>query len=246
MSEFVTGAVQLRLRSLFETSYILDNQAKSQLIENLNSINDNNQIKPIGWFNKLYKRAELLTLAGYTLTGVLSDRLIMVSLIVMRALPDEPPTSEVTLRLVKRIMSECLPSEQLHREYSIGSVALSSWLLLKNKDIILYLHLQSDKENNNSSVEVSRSLTLLRGWMETGFLGWIPEYAALFIWDQLVLYGGRPVHFKELLPLISCELLFLMREELLNTHVTAAILKTVGKKLKTKDIIKALKPLILV
>ena len=90
----------------------------------------------------LARRAEILVHAAYCLTGSFSDRTVMVSLLVLRAFPSDPPTSEKILRITRRITTECLPSEQLHKEYSLASVAQAVWKLLFERDPALYSFLQ--------------------------------------------------------------------------------------------------------
>jgi hypothetical protein len=149
------------------------------------------------------------------------------------------------LRLMKRIVSECLPSEHLNKSYSIASTADNAWILLQQKDRELYDHLQnsdiliessssSSSSSSTSTTDAPRSLQLLSCWLETCFIGYIKEHAALFIWDQLALLGGTPDIYHSYLPQICCLLLQLIRDDLLKTPTDLKKqLLISGKTLKT-------------
>jgi hypothetical protein len=91
----------------------------------------------------LAKRSEILVHAAYILTNDFSERTVMVAILLMRVLPNDPPVSEKVLKIYLRISSECLPSEHLHKEYSTASVAHDTWQLLMQRDAALYEFLQN-------------------------------------------------------------------------------------------------------
>merc|ERR1711871_1664010 len=91
----------------------------------------------------LARRVELLVYAGYILNDDINNRPINVAIMLLRAFPNEPPTSEKMLRIYQRILTECLPSEQLHKDYSLASVAHTAWGLLLQRDPSLLHFLQN-------------------------------------------------------------------------------------------------------
>lgn len=215
----------------------------------------------------LAKRVEILVHAAYILTNVFSERIVMVAILLMRVFPTDAPVSEKIVRIFTRITSECLPSEQLHKEYSIASVAQETWLILQQRDTALYTALQNSHlppppraaidyapaasaEAADADVlfSIPQSLICLKGWLETGFLGWLPEHAALYIWDQFTLEGAQPVVFQGLLPVLCFSLLEILREPLLANPRDADIVGCIqrkGQELKSKDVIGVLRNVLL-
>lgn len=215
----------------------------------------------------LAKRSEILVHAAYILTNDFSERTVMVAILLMRVLPNDPPVSEKVLKIYLRISSECLPSEHLHKEYSTASVAHDTWQLLMQRDAALYEFLQNtarvspavidteaaqaetevetEASSTGSKTDIPQSLLCLKGWLEAGFLGWVPEHTALFLWDQLVLEGARPETFRELLPVLCFCLLELMRESLLATNPKEVpiveSIQRAGRSLKSTRCIEVLK-----
>ena len=160
---------------------------------------------------------------------------------------DNPPSN---LQILVRITAECLPAEQLHKEYSIASVAQDTWLLLLQRDAPLHAALQNAPPSSSSSssaspdgstaaLSIPQSLVCLKGWLETGFFGWLPEHAAMFLWDQLTLEGAKPATFQSLLPALCFVLLEMLREPLLacRDDVVECIRRN-GRALRTKDVIR--------
>lgn len=237
-------------------------------------------------FHTLEKRAAVLIQAAYILMGIMSDRIVCVSLFLLNIYPTEAPNSEKFLQILRRIVADCLPSEQLHRDYSLSSTANQTFDLLQQVDSVLHAQLfnlfnakllppqqsasegtngsEANSSNNDAKDQVSSgtsgpgneskkdsstlppSLLLLKGWFETGFLGYIPEHAALFVWDQLILRGSRPETFQRLLPQISCALLVLLRDKFLESKEWVegeTLLRGWGQRLPTKSIVEALKKL---
>lgn len=200
----------------------------------------------------LARRAEILVHAAYVLTNVFSDRVVAVAVLLMRVFPLDAPVSEKVLKMFTRITGGCLPSELLHREYSTASVAQETWKMLLARDPQLHEFLQNssrvdgDDEAASVSRSIPQSLLCLKGWLETGFLGWIPEHAALFLWDQLVLEGAKPETFEDLLPVLCFGLLQLLREALLakpRDQTVVACMQVAGRALRSRDVIAALKGL---
>ena len=218
-----------------------------------------------GELNKLSKRVELLLHAVYILNEDFSNRILNICILLLWAFPNEQPTSEKILRMYQRIILECMPSEQIHKDYSLASVAHKSWALLLDRDRELLHFLQNYRISNDaiefakpgaddiiqvqneiqtaaSAMEVPRSMTILRGWLEDGFMGWVSEYTSLFLWDQLVLLGANPNTFRQILPTLCCILLQCLRSKILATPPGCDIIqsiKTYGKNLKTKLFIEA-------
>ena len=235
----------------------------------------------------LARRVELLVFAGYILNDDMSNRSINVAIMLLRAFPQEPPTSEKMLRMYQRILTECMPSEQLHKDYSLASVAHVAWGLLLQRDPSLLHFLQNYEINvngemngdvdddegddfgeedgmvverrkthhpkrlerdastsSNAAVEIPRSLLLLQGWLEDGFIGKVPEYAALYIWDQLTLFGACPTDFRKMLPVLCCIILQALREPIMalpkNLDLVAA-LHELGMDLRTRDLVELIR-----
>lgn len=249
------------------------------------------------FLRKLTRRAEMLVYAGYVLNDNMSSRSINLAILLMRTFPEEPPTSEKILRMYQRLLTECLPSEQLHRQYSLATVAHRAWELLLERDPTLLHFLQNydigfdgegyyddedaraegdeeyDEEDGDGTgekplrdghgrerarslkpqlsrasaageTEMPRSLLLLKGWLETGFIGKIPEYAAIYVWDQLTLHGGCPSHFKALLPVLSCVILQALREPIMELPPgidIIAALHEMGLDLRSRDLVELLR-----
>lgn len=234
---------------------------------------------------KLLRRTEHLVYAGYVINGAVQHRIVAVGMVLLRTFPSEPPTSEMMLRMTFRLSSDLLPSEQLQKDYSLATVALSAWQLLAIKDSELHAHLQEHvddvvtAETSNASRSTRgegqgneeeddeegggdegaiwaaggpsiratvypKSFILLRGWLETCFVGWLPEHGALFLWDQLVLRESSPSTFKQLLPRLCCALLQLLRVDLLKTRTDfVKALRVKGQRLRSRAIIETVKVL---
>ena len=82
----------------------------------------------------------------------MNNRSINVAIMLLRAFPRDPPTSEKMLRIYQRILTECMPSEQLHKDYSLASVAHEAWGLLLQRDPSLLHFLQNYEINLNDEV----------------------------------------------------------------------------------------------
>jgi hypothetical protein len=104
----------------------------------------------------------------------------------------------------------------------------------------------SSDAKKDSPANLPPSLLLLKGWFETGFLGYIPENAALFIWDQLILRGSRPESFQRLLPQVACALVVLLRNKFLDAKEWIdgdTLFRQWTQNIPTKKIVEALKGL---
>jgi hypothetical protein len=185
----------------------------------------------------LRRRVEHLAQASVILTGNLTERSVSIAALLMHVFPLESPVSEKMLRAFSRITKELLPAEILSKQYSLASVSQSAWSLLAERDAALYHHLQQSMEEKSGDnlglrfIENSRrngkhhsakqsttlpaSLMLLKGWLESGFVGWLPQFGLFFLWDQLFLLGANSQNFAEYLPRICCCLLQLLRDNLL-------------------------------
>lgn len=236
----------------------------------------------------LARRVGLLVHAGYILNDEINSRSINVAIMILRAFPSDPPTCEKILRMYQRILTECMPSEQLHKDYSLASVAHTAWGLLLERDPTLLHFLQNydinfdddqydaglgqddegeeeegdrlptkrnhkpdtritrdaSNSSNNAAMEIPRSLLLLKGWLEDGFIGKVPEYAALYIWDQLMLFGACPTDFRRMLPVLCCIVLQALREPIMalpkNLDLVMA-LHELGMDLRTRDIVELIR-----
>ena len=83
--------------------------------------------------------------------------------------------------------------------------------------------------------ELPLGLALVKGWLETGFLGWLPEFGVIFIWDQLALLGGTQTHNQRFVVRLCVQLLKLIREQLLSTTSKfVSTLRAAGKSLRSK------------
>lgn len=82
--------------------------------------------------------------------GSLSERVISVALLLLKVYPRESPVCEKVLRIYQRFCDVALPSEQLHREYSLATVSLAVWSLLREQEPDLFEHLQKrvDKDKD--------------------------------------------------------------------------------------------------
>ena len=92
-----------------------------------------------------------------------------------------------------------------------------------------------------------KSFLLLRGWLDSCFVGWLPEHSATFLWDQLVLSEGGVKTYRSLLPRICCCLLELLRDDLLAAVAGSdfvAILQRSGRRLKTAIVVNAFKGIV--
>lgn len=82
-------------------------------------------------------------------------------------------------------------------------------------------------------------LALVKGWLETGFMGWLPEFGVIFIWDQLALLGATQTHNQRFVVRLCVQLLKLMREQLLSTTSKfVSTLRATGKRLRSKVFLK--------
>ena len=97
-----------------------------------------------------FRRVEHLVYAEYITSGSISNRMISIAYLLMRLFPNASPVAEKILRFYHKIGMEILPSEQLHRDYSIASVAIQSFDVLFDQDKELYDHLQFTVCNTNS------------------------------------------------------------------------------------------------
>jgi hypothetical protein len=257
-NNIIMNGVNTGINNAFKTSIYLnqnDQQDNEMELSNSNTLVTKiakNQIakrEHSQWFGKLERRSVVLAYTSYILNGTLNDRITMTCIMLMYAFPSEPPTSEKMLRLMKRIVGECLPSEQLNKNYSLASTADAAWVILQQNDRELYDHLQNSEISieNESSTEAPRSLQLLSIWLETCFVGYLAEHAVLFIWDQLALLGGTSDVYQSYLPQICCLLLQLLREDLLKAQsALREILLVSGRALKTTIITHELRQRILI
>ena len=251
-NNIIMNGVHSAIINSFKTSIYLHQNDKVENSNTATTTSTKNQIvkrEHSQWFGKLERRSIVLAYSSYILNGTLNDRITMTCVMLMYAFPNEPPTSEKMLRLMKRIIGECLPSEHLNKNYSLASTADAVWVLLQQNDRELYDHLQNNEisiENESLSTESPRSLQLLSTWLETCFVGYLAEHAVLFIWDQLALLGGTPDVYQTFLPQICCLLLQLLRDDLLNAQSgLRAKLLISGKKIKTNIITHELRQKIL-
>ena len=77
--------------------------------------------------------------------------MVSIAFLLMRLFPQASPVAEKILRFYHKISVEILPSEQLHRDYSIASVAIRSFDLLFDRDKQLYSHLQFDVSTSTAA-----------------------------------------------------------------------------------------------
>lgn len=98
--------------------------------------------------NRLARRTEHLVYGTYLLTNTVTQRSVNIALLLMRIFPEDSPVSEKILRIFRRITQEVLPSEQLHREYSVGSVAMRTFDLLFERDREFYDHFMQHTEGS--------------------------------------------------------------------------------------------------
>lgn len=83
--------------------------------------------------------------------------------------------------------------------------------------------------------EMPLGMALVKGWLDTGFLGWLPEFGVIFIWDQLALLGGTSTQNQRFVVRLCVQLLKLMRDALLGaTNSFASVLRKCGKTLRSK------------
>lgn len=214
--------------------------------------------------SKLCRRAELLVESSYSINGVISDRIMHTSLLLMHVFPDETPSSELVIRLLTRIVQDCLPSEQLHKEYNIAATATACWKLLEVADIELFVHLRDvlqmlhsngdddddDAINGKQHHHLPICYLFLRRIIDCCFLGYLNEQCALYVWDRIVLCTGQPHVFQDLMPVILTHILLHIREKLLcwktssSSHSAAAaaidfvnMLKHETRKIRLRDFI---------
>lgn len=189
----------------------------------------------------LAKRVSLLVQSGYVYTGIVNDRMVFVSLLLMWNYPKEPPTSEKMVRMLSRILNDCLPSDNFRREYNLATITIQSWRLLQSNDPKLCEHLEKVFAASSTNQNTPVSVYYLKGWLDTGFIGWVSEYVALYIWDQLALIGGKPSSFRDHLPYICYKLLSLLRKEILAASTDVLdVIKATGKRLPLDVVAKEL------
>lgn len=83
--------------------------------------------------------------------------------------------------------------------------------------------------------ELPLGMALVKGWLETGFLGWLPEFGVIFIWDQLALLGGTPSQNQRFVARLCAQLLKLLRDPLLeSTRMFASVIRKAGRLLRSK------------
>ena len=105
----------------------------------------------------LAARARHMVHAVYALNDEFSPRSVLVSVLLLYIFPQEPPTAEKLLRIYHRIAIECLPSEQLHHDFSIATVAHHAWALLLERDPELARFLQNYKVSHLRSSSATGS-----------------------------------------------------------------------------------------
>lgn len=87
----------------------------------------------------------------------------------------------------------------------------------------------------HSRKELPMGMALIKGWLDTGFLGWLPEFGVIFIWDQLALLGGTPTQNQRFVARLCAQLLRLLRGPLLeSTSMFASVLRKSGRELRSK------------
>jgi hypothetical protein len=246
----IVNSVHSGIINSFAASIYLNQNQNEKIDNNVKDLSKNVKDLSSPWFGKLERRSAVLVYAAYILNGTLNDRITMTCIMLMYAFPNEPPISEKMLRLMKRIVGECLPSEHLNKNYSLASTSSDAWILLQQKDRELYDHLQDNEisiDNEfTSKSETPRSLQLLSSWLENCFIGFLPEHTVLLIWDQLTLLGGTPTVYQKFLPQICCLLLQLLRDDLLKTHSDLkSQLLISGKKLKFSTVANEIRDKIL-
>jgi len=83
----------------------------------------------------------------------------------------------------------------------------------------------------------SASYVLLQPWLETGFVGYVSEFTAMYIWDQCFMFGGRATDWRKILPVICFTLIKILKTEIM-MEVTLEKLKLVltknSKRIRTK------------
>jgi len=224
-------------------------------------------------YQVLVRRTEHLVYACYVIQGAVLPRHITTALSLLKVFPNEPPVSEMMMRMAFRLNVDLLPSEQLQKDYSLATVAHQCWSLLAVKDPELHTHLQACVEDTVAADEdveertdaddgdeaavraaggastrgtvYPKSFIILRGWLESCFLGWLPEHGVLFLWDQLLLREDTMAAYRGMLPRFCCCMLQLMRYNLLGKDTgLLEVLRSSGCKLRTKVIVEALRELL--
>ena len=250
-----------------------DDEARARRKAHVNAIRASISKNGTPAYQTLLRRTEHMVYACYVVQGTVLPRSITTSLFLLKVFENEPPTSEMMLRLVFRLNQDLFPSEQLQKEYSLATVAYQCWTLLAMKDPVLHAHLQEfvqdealhdadpdtstyDDDGDEAAIQAAggsstrsavfpKSYVLVRGWLESCFVGWLPEHGVLFLWDQLIMRGATPSSYKGLLPRFCCCLLQLLRGDLLESQMGLLdLLRSSGRKLRTKAIMEAVRALL--
>ena len=181
----------------------------------------------------------------------------MIALLLLRVFHDTSPVSEKILRMYSKAVEDFLPSEHPNNKYSMIYTNNLVWNILKDEDEELFGHLKEHLKQYVSELEefeppsewnkpfggifkkgrqeMPMGLPLIKGWLDTGFLGWLPEFGVIFIWDQFSLLGGSPSQNQRFIVRLCVQLLKHHRQLLLDNselHVTA--LRKSGRAMRSK------------
>lgn len=183
----------------------------------------------------------------------------MLSILLLRVFNDASPVSEKILRMYSKATEDYLPSDHPNSKYSMIYTNNLIWNLVKEEDEELFAHLNmhmlNDPDEGNGAVsppsqqwnkafggifkegrkELPPGLALVKGWLETGFIGWLPEFGVIFIWDQMALLGSQHQRF---LVRLCVQLLKFFRQPLLeSTTMFATALRQCGRRMRSKVVI---------
>jgi hypothetical protein len=210
----------------------------------------------------LARRAEHLVNAIYVLTGVISERGVMLSLLLLRVFHTESPVSEKILRMYSKAVEDFLPSDHPNSKYSMIYTNNLIWHSVKLEDPELFGHmreyLQEDPDEGDDLLtaavpqqwnkafggifkegrkEMPMGMPLVKGWLDTGFIGWLPEFGVIFIWDQLALLGGAPSQNQRFIVRLCVQLLKHFRQPLLDSKkMFPSKLRECGRGLRSKEV----------
>jgi hypothetical protein len=243
LSTLIERSVRESFNHAFKTSYSLS-PAKEDIPAKIES---------------LLRRAGHLVYTSYIFSEQISSRACAIALLLMHQFsPSLSPVSEISLQMFDRLVNEILPSSSSYKEYSIQAVSNRVWLLLRQIDFKLW-HFLKDidtapssatniAETSEPGMEFSSTCSrIIAGWLETGFLGWFREHAALFLLDQFVLiYDANDLmntrqHLLELASIISTSLLRLLHEPLIviSAEEIPHLLRSFCQGIPTKRIVES-------
>ena len=168
----------------------------------------------------------------------------MISILLLRVFHAESPVSEKILRMYNKAVEDCLPSDHPNSKYSMINTNNLIWNILKEEDKELFTHLKTNltedveiegiqslpvppshqQDWNNKAFngifkekrkEMPSGMPLVKGWLDTGFIGWLPEFGVIFIWDQLAVLGADPMQSQRFMVRLCVLLLKHFRQTLL-------------------------------